>query len=94
MYENFRKDPAKIITVLLFLMLAASCAMMLASRGIYDSCACRTGCSDCSAAGHADAIDLSGYTDVHTKNNLDLVRWAEFACEQGWGRGQSQSAGV
>ena len=30
-------------------------------------------------------IDTSGYTDLTTKNNLDLVKWAEFAYSKGWG---------
>ena len=30
-------------------------------------------------------IDTSGYTDVTTKNNLDLVKWAENAYEKKWG---------
>ena len=30
-------------------------------------------------------IDTSGYTDPTTKNNLDLVKWAEFAYSKGWG---------
>ena len=28
-------------------------------------------------------IDTSGYTDLTTKNNLDLVKWAEFAYSKG-----------
>lgn len=30
-------------------------------------------------------IDTSDYTDPTTKNNLDLVKWAEFAADNGWG---------
>lgn len=30
-------------------------------------------------------IDISGYTDPTTKNNLDLVQWAIYAEESGWG---------
>ena len=30
-------------------------------------------------------IDVSGYTDPSTKNNLDLVQWAIAAYEAGWG---------
>lgn len=30
-------------------------------------------------------IDTSGFIDVTTKNNLDLVKWAEIAYEKGWG---------
>lgn len=30
-------------------------------------------------------IDTSGYTDPDTKNNLDLVQWAIYAQENGWG---------
>lgn len=30
-------------------------------------------------------IDTSGYTDSTTKNNLDLVEWAEQAKSRGWG---------
>ena len=30
-------------------------------------------------------IDASGYTDPATKNNLDLVKWAEFAYSKDWG---------
>ena len=30
-------------------------------------------------------IDVSGYTDPSTKNNLDLVQWACAAYEAGWG---------
>ena len=33
----------------------------------------------------AVAIDLSGYTDPATKNNLDLVQWAMEAQKAGWG---------
>ncbi|WP_077534085.1 hypothetical protein [Massiliimalia massiliensis] len=33
----------------------------------------------------AVAIDLSGYTDPATKNNLDLVQWAMKAKKAGWG---------
>lgn len=33
----------------------------------------------------AVAIDLSGYTDPVTKNNLDLVQWAMEAQKAGWG---------
>lgn len=31
------------------------------------------------------AIDTSGFQDPATKNNLDLVTWAEQACQTGWG---------
>ena len=30
-------------------------------------------------------IDTSDYTDPKTKNNLDLVKWAECAADKGWG---------
>lgn len=30
-------------------------------------------------------IDTSDYTDPHTKNNLDLVKWAIHAQKSGWG---------
>lgn len=30
-------------------------------------------------------IDISDYTDPKTKNNLDLVKWAKHAQENGWG---------
>lgn len=30
-------------------------------------------------------IDISDYTDPNTKNNLDLVKWAEYAVDKGWG---------
>lgn len=30
-------------------------------------------------------IDTSDYTDPNTKNNLDLVKWAEYAADKGWG---------
>ena len=30
-------------------------------------------------------IDTSDYTDSNTKNNLDLVKWAEYAADKGWG---------
>ena len=30
-------------------------------------------------------IDTSDYTDLKTKNNLDLVKWAKHAQENGWG---------
>lgn len=30
-------------------------------------------------------IDISNYTDPSTKNNLDLVQWAIYAKQQGWG---------
>lgn len=30
-------------------------------------------------------IDISDYTDPKTKNNLDLVKWAKYAQENGWG---------
>ena len=33
----------------------------------------------------AVTIDLSGYTDPTTKNNLDLVQWALEAQKAGWG---------
>ena len=33
----------------------------------------------------AAAIDISDYTDPATKNNLDLVKWAIHAQENGWG---------
>ena len=33
----------------------------------------------------AVAIDVSGYTDPATKNNLDLVQWAIAAEKAGWG---------
>lgn len=33
----------------------------------------------------AVAIDLSGYTDPATKNNLDLAQWAMEAQKAGWG---------
>ena len=33
----------------------------------------------------AAAIDISDYTDLATKNNLDLVKWAIHAQENGWG---------
>lgn len=33
----------------------------------------------------AKHIDISGYTDPATKNNLDLVQWAIYAEESGWG---------
>ena len=31
------------------------------------------------------AIDISDYTDPTTKNNLDLVKWAQHAEKSGWG---------
>ena len=31
-------------------------------------------------------IDTSDYTDPNTKNNLDLVKWAEYAADKGWGQ--------
>lgn len=37
------------------------------------------------ASTRAAYIDSSGYTDPTTKNNLDLVMWAEFAYAKGWG---------
>ena len=30
-------------------------------------------------------IDTSNYTDPNTKNNLDLVKWAEYAADKEWG---------
>lgn len=30
-------------------------------------------------------VDTSDYTDPTTKNNIDLVKWAEFAADNGWG---------
>ena len=33
----------------------------------------------------ATAIDISDFTDPQTKNNLDLVKWAIHAQENGWG---------
>ena len=33
----------------------------------------------------ATAIDISGFTDPATKNNLDIVKWAIHAQENGWG---------
>lgn len=30
-------------------------------------------------------IDISDYTDISTKNNIDLVKWAIHAQESGWG---------
>lgn len=30
-------------------------------------------------------INTSNYTDPTTKNNLDLVKWCEFAADKGWG---------
>lgn len=30
-------------------------------------------------------IDTSNYTDPNTKNNTDLVLWAEYAADKGWG---------
>ena len=30
-------------------------------------------------------VDTSEYTDPNTKNNLDLVIWAEYAADRGWG---------
>lgn len=30
-------------------------------------------------------IDTTGFVDVTTKNNLDLVKWAEIAYTKGWG---------
>lgn len=30
-------------------------------------------------------INTSHYTDPTTKNNLDLVKWSEFAADKGWG---------
>ena len=30
-------------------------------------------------------IDTSDYTDPNTKNNFDLVKWAEYAADKGWG---------
>ncbi len=30
-------------------------------------------------------IDYSDYVNITTKNNLDLVAWAEEACDSGWG---------
>lgn len=37
------------------------------------------------AGTRAAYIDSSGYTDPTTKNNLDLVKWAEFAYAKDWG---------
>ena len=87
MFNNFRKDPAKILTVVLLVALVLSCALMISSRGIYDSCSGCGGfsCGSCEGIASHNVIDTSGYTDVHTKNNLDLVRWAEDACDNGWG---------
>ena len=33
----------------------------------------------------AKAINTSGFTDPHSKNNLDLVEWAKQAQSHGWG---------
>lgn len=33
----------------------------------------------------ATAVDISDYTDPRTKNNIDLVKWAIHAQENGWG---------
>lgn len=33
----------------------------------------------------ATAIDISDFTDPATKNNLDIVKWAIYAQENGWG---------
>ena len=30
-------------------------------------------------------INTSNYVDPSTKNNLDLVKWSEFAADKGWG---------
>ncbi len=30
-------------------------------------------------------INTSNYTNPNTKNNLDLVKWAEYAADKGWG---------
>ncbi len=30
-------------------------------------------------------INTSNYTNPNTKNNLDLVKWAEYAADNGWG---------
>ena len=30
-------------------------------------------------------IDTSNYTDPNTKNSTDLVLWAEYAADKGWG---------
>lgn len=32
-----------------------------------------------------DYINTSNYVDPSTKNNLDLVKWSEFAADKGWG---------
>lgn len=39
----------------------------------------------CGPQSHSDIIDTSEFVDVNTKNNIDLVKWAEGAYNNGWG---------
>lgn len=39
-------------------------------------------------------IDISDYTDLNTKNNLDLVKWVIHAEQSGWGYVWGTSSGV
>lgn len=39
----------------------------------------------------ANSINTSGFTDPHSKNNLDLVEWAKQAQSHGWGKAESRT---
>lgn len=46
---------------------------------------CRKNCSNQCNDNYCNVIDTSEFVSQNTKNNIDLVKWAESAYENGWG---------
>lgn len=69
--------PAVRMTLLLILICAVAVIL----------CAISANASSCTLPDSTkyELIDTSDYYDVSTKNNLDLVKWAEAAYENDWG---------
>lgn len=86
MRRNRNEKPGCGFDLSVLTVIAVVCCLILCCRSICSSC---TECGQCGGDScgeySSSVIDTTGYVDVYTKNNLDLVRWAQGAYDNGWG---------
>ena len=85
MSNSKSRKPGRTFDLSLLAVIAAVCCLALCCRGICAMCQSCGSCAEGSCSQSSDIIDTSDYIDIYTKNNLDLVKWAQNAYDSDWG---------
>lgn len=80
-YENYQNDrrtsKAPNIKIILSLVVAAAIACAFICGNIFES--------DSVSEYYDNTLDCSDFVQPSVKNNIDLAKWAQMACDNGWG---------